>query len=80
MSASTAPHTPLVDTTCLIETNGKRKRLSSPEDTKGFIDLSQSGNTHYDEFFALLQDILVILRRFVIPHVPWLACLWSLCK
>ncbi len=75
MSVSTASHTPLDDTASLIQTNGKRKRLNSPEDSKGFIDLSESENTHYDEFYALLKDILVILKRSAFPPVPWFACL-----
>ncbi len=75
MSALAASHTPLADTTTLVETNGKRKRVISPEDTKPSIDNSHSEDKPHDRFYGLLQDILVILKRSAFPHVLWLALL-----
>ena len=73
MSTSTASH---VDTTTLVQTNGKRKRVISPEDVK--VPTSNNGvrEEHFDSFHSLLEDILVILRRSASLAVIWLDCLW----
>ena len=45
------------------QSNRKRKRLVSPEDSNGAINASHIQDDRFDEFHLLLKDIAVILRK-----------------
>ena len=75
MSASSASHDSSVDSTTLTQTNGKRKRLISPEDIKVPSSNNVVKKEQFDEFHGLLEDILIVLRRSASPAFSWLGFL-----